>query len=341
MKLWFRKGVYASKKAQRAVSSLKRDEIRNIAIIRHAALGDMLLTRAFVTEARKAFPNAFITFSIVSHYTYGCPEDLVDRVHVVHGKGERATFLEKIRRIRELGQQDLIFDLADTNKSIKICLLNKATLTIGFPYRMTYARLFYDVATCRSDLNFEVNDMLSQLHVLGCRTEFPHKYDMPGTALKREHSYIVYFPGASGKHKSWPVASFRSLISRMTIEYPDHEHLILEGLQDWEKENVKAIVSPFDNVDNINPVRAKTIEDVIALIKGADLLVSNDTGIRHVAITSGTPSVGVFYRDPYRYWPRYGIHEVAFSEIDDSPDVDQVFNQCVKVLNNIGSKTPS
>lgn len=341
MRLWFRKGVYASKHATRAIGALKRDEIKNVAIIRHAALGDMLLTRAFVTETRKAFPNASITFSIVSHYAYGCPEDLVDRVHVVHGKGERATFFEKIRRIRALGPQDLIFDLADTNKSIKICLLNKAVLKIGFPYRMAHARLFYDVATCRSDLNFEVNDMLSQLHVLGCRTEFPHKYDMPGTALKRQRSYIVYFPGASGTHKCWPVSDFRSLISRMSIEYPEHEHLVLEGLADWEKENVKAIVSPFNGVDHIGSVQAKTIEDAVALIKGADLLVSNDTGIRHVAITSGTPSVGIFYRDPYRYWPRYGIHEVAFSETGDGPDADMVFDQCVKVLKTNGSKAPS
>ena len=93
------------------ITDLSRDTIKNIAVIRHGALGDMLLTRAFLVEARKAFPNASITLSIVSNYTRGTPEDLVDRVHVVHGSDQRETPLRtRIKRMKELGPQDIIFD---------------------------------------------------------------------------------------------------------------------------------------------------------------------------------------------------------------------------------------
>ena len=65
MQFWFTKGVWVSKKARQAVKQLSRETVRNIAVIRHAALGDMVLTRAFLIEARQAFPNAKITLSLI------------------------------------------------------------------------------------------------------------------------------------------------------------------------------------------------------------------------------------------------------------------------------------
>ena len=182
----------------------------------------MVLIRAFLIEARKAFPNAKITLSISSHYTRDFPEDLANKVHIVHGQGDKTSLIEKIIRIRELGTQDIIFDLATTNRSLKTCILNKAKLKIGFPSRMIQARFFYDVATCRSDLNFEVNDMLNQLHIFGVKTACPHEYDMPGTPVKRPRPFIIYFTGGSVQIKCWPEQKFSELIAQMSSKHSEH-----------------------------------------------------------------------------------------------------------------------
>jgi len=89
MHLWFGKGAWASKSARRRIGEINPGQVRSIAIIRHAALGDMVLTRPFINECRRHFPNAKITLSLVSHYTRGAPEDLVDRVHVIAGTDQR------------------------------------------------------------------------------------------------------------------------------------------------------------------------------------------------------------------------------------------------------------
>jgi ADP-heptose:LPS heptosyltransferase len=156
MKLWFTKGVWKRKNIDRKIESLTFSDVKKIAILRHAALGDMLLTRSFIIEARKAFPNATITLSVVSNYTRGTPEDLVDRVHIVHGSDQKEVSLkDRIKRIKELGPQDIIFDLASSSRSTLTCMLTPATLKIGFPYRRFQAKMLYDIATPRSDLNFE------------------------------------------------------------------------------------------------------------------------------------------------------------------------------------------
>jgi ADP-heptose:LPS heptosyltransferase len=291
----------------------------------------MVLTRAFLTEARKAFPNARITLSVVSNYTRGMPEDLVDRIHVVHGQDQRNTpARERIRRFRQLGEQDIIFDLAASNRSVMTCVLNKARLKIGFPYRKIQARLFYDVATCRSDMNYEVHDMLSMLHVFGIKTAYPHEFNMPGEPLTRPRPYVVYFAGASTRDKCWPAEHFTTLIRNMAVQYPQHDHLLLEGIQDWE--SAEPILRPLQALENTAAINADTIEETTALAKGAALVVSNDTGIRHVAIACTTPTVGIFHHDPFRYWPRYNMHDIVIPEPAWPPSVENVMAACMKTL---------
>ena len=313
------------------MADLTATNIKSIAVIRHGALGDMILTRAFLIEARKIFPNAAITLSIVSNYTRGTPSDLVDRVHIVHGTDQRDTSMQaRIQRMKELGYHDIIFDLASSNRSVMTCLLNPAKFKLGFPYRALQARLFYDIATCRSDLNFEVHDMISMLHVFGAKTTYPHQYNMPGDMLVRERPYVIYFAGASTPAKCWPGTHFAALMQKLAQSHPQYEHLLLEGIQAWEKADV--ILGAIKNQQNIGSITANTIEETTALLKGARLLVSNDTGIRHIAIACNTPTVGIFFADPYRYWPRYPIHDVVLPDPAWPPSVEQVEAASIKLL---------
>ncbi len=317
------------------IDKFKPSEIKSIAIIRHAALGDMVLTRSFIIEARKYFPNATITLSVISNYTRGIPEDLVDRVHIIHGTDQRgAPLRERIKTIRELGYHDIIFDLACGNRSFLTCLFTPASIKVGFPYRKLRSWMFYDITTPRNDLNFEVNDMMSMLHIFGAKTAYPHVYDMPGEAIKRDKAFFVYFAGASDQDKCWPRQHFAELITQMSALYPDKDHLILDGLKDWERAD--KILAIMDKLDNVSAVSADSIEETISLMKSSSLLVSNDTGIRHVAITCNTPTIGIFPVLPYRYWPRYLIHEAVFPDMqDNTPSVSEVKNSCVELLSRI------
>ncbi|MGB5396351.1 MAG: glycosyltransferase family 9 protein [Gammaproteobacteria bacterium] len=334
MKFWFTKGVWTRKNADKKIANISYADVKSIAILRHAALGDMVLTRNFIIEAKKLFPNAKITISVISNYTRGIPHDLVDRVHIIHGTDQRKTpLLTRIKKIRELGYQDFIFDLACGNRSFLTCMFTPALLKFGFPYRTIRAWMFYDVAICRSDLIFEVDNMLSMLHLLGAKTVYPHVYNMPGEDMKHDRPYVVYFPGASEPSKCWPREYFSQLIEQMSKKYPDRDHLILNGLKDWER--AENIIDSIQDTINIKAVDADTIEETTALMKGADLLVSNDTGVRHVAITSNTPTVGIFIGGPYRYWPRYDIHDAVFpGEKNQTVPVNEVYKACIGLLDN-------
>jgi ADP-heptose:LPS heptosyltransferase len=336
MRYLFHKGVWASRKTRQRILDTRREDIKSIAVIRHAALGDMVLTRAFLIEARRAFPNAKITLSAISNYTLGIPDDLVDRVHIVHGHDQRDTPLRtRIRAFKQLGYHDLIFDLASSNRSYMILLFNKARFKIGFPYRKTQAALFYDIALCRTDMNFEVDDMMNMISLFGTKTAYPHQFDMPGSALKSNRPYIVYFTSASVEYKCWDPEKFSSLISEMSDLYPQYDHVILKGIQQWEIDITDSILAS-QNSNNVTAISTETIEDATSLIKGSTMLVSNDTGIRHLAIVSNIPTVGIMISvQPFRYWPRYDIHDVVLLTDEGHPTTEQALTVCCKLMDRV------
>ena len=122
----------------------------------------------------------------------------------------------------------------------------------------------------------------------------------------------------------------------MASDYPEKDHLVLGGLKDWER--AETVLDSIEARENVSAVDTDTIEKTVSLMKGADLLVSNDTGIRHVAITCNTPTIGIFPGKPYRYWPRYDIHDAVFPEINfDVVSVEEAYDSCSKLLKRIDS----
>jgi len=332
MELWFKGGGWANKRATGIARQMSPENVKRVAVIRHAAVGDMVLTRPFLIELRRFFPNAEISLSLVSNYTRGAPLDLVDHVHVAYGNDRRDVSLKRqIARAKELGEQDLLFDLAATSRSFWLCKLTKAKLKLGFPYHAIQRPLFYDVAVSRSDLRFEAENMLEMLNVLGHGHEYPLRFEMPVKPMRRDKPYAVYFPSASTTEKCWPHADFAELVSKMAERYPAHEHIVLEGIAEWEK--IDDIMAAQQGKENVTGLKLDDFDETISLIKGASLLVGNCTGIRNIAIACETPTVGIFFVTPvFRYWPRYGGHEAAFRSDAGVPDVEQVFGLTCKIL---------
>jgi ADP-heptose:LPS heptosyltransferase len=336
MRLWFGKGAWASNSARERIHAIEPEQVGSVAIIRHAALGDMVLTRPFILECRRLFPNAQITLSLVSNYTRGAPEDIVDRIHVIPGRDQRGVSIgSRIKKIRELGYHDLIFDAAATSRSFWVTKLNKARFKVGFPYRMLQRQLFYDVTILRSSMRYEAEAMLDMLHVFGFKTRYPLVFDLPGEPLVRNRPYIIYFTSASMPEKCWPVGKFAELVGRASGVLKEYDHIVLKGVS--ESESINQIMAAAKAV-NVVAYETETVDATISLIKGANAVVSNDTGIRHLAVAAEVPTVGIFlqaerhYAEPYRYWLRYPIHEAAFRADGTVPETDEVFSLLQQVL---------
>lgn len=328
---WFERGAYASKSAKAFLQNdFDPNQVKKIAVIRHAALGDQVITRPFLVELKKFFPHADVTFVGVSNYQYATPSELVDRVHFLHGKDKNSeiSLTEKLRNIREIGEQDIIFDLAGTNRSYWAMALCKAKLKVGFPFKSYLQGLLYNVAILRTEFHAEVEIMLDMLRLFGHCPPARLDFAFPDhqVVYQAEKARIVYFNGASQARKTLPEAQMFSLIDEASKLYPEIEHVYLEGLSEHEKGD---FLKPILDRTNVSVQQSISLDELAQYLAESTLVVSVDTGILNFAVATHTPTVGIFYAtNPFRVMPRYEpIHHTVMNPNASIPSNAQILDK--------------
>jgi len=327
--LWFERGAYASKKAKNYLANeFAPEKIKKIAVFRHAALGDQVIVRPFLIEARKFFPNAKITLVGVTKYKYGTPSDLADETRFVTGceKKDSLTWHQKYQEFSQLEEQDIIFDVAGTSRSYWMTFLSKAKLKFGFPYKWYMFGSLYNIGVFRSDFQPELECMLDMLKMLGHNPSRPIDFGYPSHFdvfdPQQGMPKILYFNGASTTAKILSQQQMRHLIEENLRKFPDYQHVYLEGRNDFEKADFLKELSDKNNF-TIQP--CMDLNDLIEYVSKARLVVAPDTGVRNVAIATHTPTVGIFYSTvPFRYTPQNGNHHIVMNPDGSIPSNHQI-----------------
>jgi len=156
-------------------------------------------------------------------------------------------------------------------------LLNSTYAKSRTPMRLHYARLSESAGT-------EPKEPLPATHLRVDAAEI-------AAAARRfgiEGRYAVLCPGAEyGPAKRWPY--FRQLAEKIALPA-----VLLGAANDFE--SCRAI--PGKNLAG-----STTLDEAIALIGGAALVVSNDSGLMHVAAALGRPLVALFGSSSPRHTP--------------------------------------
>ncbi|MDH5182026.1 MAG: hypothetical protein OEY07_20375, partial [Gammaproteobacteria bacterium] len=178
---------------------------------------------------------------------------------------------------------------------------------------------------------FEAETFLDQLQVLGMDYEWPLRFDLKTGPAPLQQPYLVYFPTASDSYKAWLPEHFATLIKQMVQEQPSFQHILLGGVADWEDDVCQGILQLTGEHANLQYIRGS--DETPALINGAVAIVSNDTGIRNMAIAAETPTVGLFISTlPFNYQPRFGQHKVIYAIEGGQPEVSAVKNALLEIL---------
>jgi heptosyltransferase-2 len=117
--------------------------------------------------------------------------------------------------------------------------------------------------------------------------------------------YTVLCPGAEyGPAKRWPY--FRELASKL-----DRQIVLLGSASDKE---------PAEGIPGKNLIGQTTLDEAIDLIAGAAMVVSNDSGLMHIAAATGTRQVALFgSSSPVHTPPMSALARVLWLKIECSP----------------------
>jgi lipopolysaccharide heptosyltransferase II len=134
---------------------------------------------------------------------------------------------------------------------------------------------------------------------------------------------IVVHPGGKKPTKLWPLSNFISLIDILIKDMG--ARIILVGSAD--EVGMANTIEAQVKKEIINITGTHSLSQLAAVIKRADLMVSNDSGPMHIAAAVGTPVVALFSGAdiPHLWYPFGNIHRVIRKEVNCSPCFK---NQC-------------
>jgi heptosyltransferase-2 len=105
---------------------------------------------------------------------------------------------------------------------------------------------------------------------------------------------VALAPGAVGPSKRWPGASYAELARRLRAE--GHWVWVIGG------PNEKELAAEIVDRGQIRDLTGPDLRNAILALAAADLAVSNDSGLLHVAAALGTPAIGIFGPTSAWHW---------------------------------------
>jgi ADP-heptose:LPS heptosyltransferase len=117
--------------------------------------------------------------------------------------------------------------------------------------------------------------------------------------------YFLLQPGAVWEYKKWPERNYASLIDMLAEDYPAHTFLLAGSADEITVcSRVRDLTGRYARQKVMNLAGKTTINGLISLVSGADMVVANDSGVAHIAGASGARTV-VFFgpSSPERFMP--------------------------------------
>jgi len=131
--------------------------------------------------------------------------------------------------------------------------------------------------------------------------------------------YVVVHPGAAAASRRWPPRRFAEVISRLVAW---GERIALTGTAD-ERPVVQQVIGLLEAKATgkvVDLCGRTTIEQLCAVVAGARLVISNDTGIAHLAYAYTVPTVVLFGpTSPTRWGPPPGPHIALWKGTNGDP----------------------
>ena len=113
---------------------------------------------------------------------------------------------------------------------------------------------------------------------------------MPALGLDPTRELIVVHPGSGGSAREWPPEYFGQLALKLITER--RVQVLVTGGRGEERKVAEVLIATRGLAMPL--INKLSLKELGALLRSADLFISNSTGPLHLAVAVGTPVVGLF-----------------------------------------------
>jgi len=301
----------------RPVPAGKPETFHSILFIRPGGIGDAALLVPAILAFRKIYAGARI--AVLAEKRNGavfrlCPA--VDELLLYDRPGD----LRKAVR----GSYDAVIDTEQWHRlSAVVARITRAPMLIGFGTNEK-KRLFTHPVPYSHDA-YEADSFSHLLHIFGIATPpetTPPFLTLPPNAAKRGEGllgkfiaqpFVAIFPGASIPERRWGAYKFRMLVERL---YERGIPVVVVGGKEDAFDGDRIVAGEY----GLNLAGKTSLVETAAVIEKSRLLLSGDSGILHIGVGHGKPTVSLFGPGIAKKWaPRGEKHIVINKNLPCSP----------------------
>jgi lipopolysaccharide heptosyltransferase I len=277
-------------------------------IVRLGSLGDLVHALPAVAAIRRAYPAAEIDWLVdAPHREFLSLVPILNSLVALEGRSVAAWVAA--RRTLRARRYDVALDFQGLVKSAVLARMSGAARVLGFDraaLREPVAGILYHE---RIDVGERGHVIYKNLRLAGAVGAQPGPLEFPigpvdsapAAEVHRRFptGYALINPGAAWPNKRWPPARFGAIAALLRQRF-DLASVVLWG--PGETDLAEAVVATSANAAIAAP--PTSLRDLVAIARGARLMLSGDTGPLHIAAAVGVPAVALFGpTDPGRNGP--------------------------------------
>jgi heptosyltransferase-2 len=315
--------------------------MQKIVLFEAGWIGDTIVTIPAMRSIREKFPKdqiIRICSPIAEPILKNCPYIdrllIYDRDGTHRGTKGRLKLLSSIRKI----EPDIFINLhvPDINRWFRIYLrdnifsfLTTANIRVGYYHTLTGIFLTHGIKATSTHMSQFIVNLINDLTAqLGCNPKRELELWINDTERKEMNEFLTHHnvrntatiiainPGAKRQSKRWPLQRFIEIAQWLAKD----DTIVLTGSKD-EMDLANKMASAVPNI--ISATGILPLMPTAALLERSKLLITNDTGIMHIASALKVPTVAFFgpgnvnrWVQPHASWLKVIHHSVPCSPCD-------------------------
>ncbi|MBF0564729.1 MAG: glycosyltransferase family 9 protein [Nitrospirae bacterium] len=281
------------------------DKVKSILLISTTAIGDTLLSTPAIKAIRTCYPKAkIISLFNVKNIELFSNNPYIDIALPYYGgyKG----FLKTVKTLRRYSPDVALILHGNEPQATPLAYLSHARFIVKVPRSREYDFLLSNTSNgFRDTSTVHACDLrLQSASFIKCDTTNKHmtlvveekdratvRGLLRGIREAGKKMIVGFQPGAADTYKMWPESRFIELGKRLLSQFPNVS-IVITGSKD-ESSLCETIAREIGSGTH-SFAGVLTLRQTAALVKELDLLVTNDTGIMHIAIALGVKTVSMF-----------------------------------------------
>lgn len=282
--------------------------IKNIAVVRLSAIGDVCHAMVVVDALRKRFPKAHITW-ITGPVEAQLVQLLPNVVVQVYDKKSGLSGMWALRKALKSIQFDVLLHFQWSLRASLLSKMLRAKRRIGFKkaYSRENQHWFVNEFGAEPRSPHVLDSFLAIAAKLGVvEVSLPLPLALPTLSRDLPDEYVVINPCASKAERNWNIEGYQAVIEWCASKTLP---VVLTG---GPSASERAVAQQLQVANVTNLVGQTRLAEMLTVLKGAKWVLSPDTGPAHMATLVGTPVVGLYaHSNPKRTGPYCDLDKVV------------------------------